>query len=64
MSTPSQSVVNDFGFHEPLLEELFAEPVIKMLMQRDGVSASSIERQLDQLSRSMQAARLARKAAH
>lgn len=31
---------------EPSLDELFAEPIVQMLMKRDGVRASDMQNQL------------------
>ena len=37
--------VND----EPTLEELFAEPIIQLVMQRDGVKVQEMRHQLDRM---------------
>lgn len=35
--------------HEPSLDELFAEPIIQLLMQRDGIHANEMQHQLYRL---------------
>jgi len=32
--------------HEPSLDELFAEPIIQLLMQRDGIHANDMQHQI------------------
>lgn len=34
---------------EPTLEELFAEPIIRLIMARDGVEDSSLLREIDRV---------------
>lgn len=37
-------------FNEPTLDELFEEPMIQLMMKRDGAARDSIERALMQLA--------------
>lgn len=34
---------------EPTLDELFAEPIIQLVMQRDGIRAQDMRHQLDRM---------------
>lgn len=34
------------GSNEPSLDELFAEPIVQMLMKRDGIHAREMQHQL------------------
>jgi len=36
---------------EPSLDELFAEPMVQLFMQRDGIEASSMRGEFDRMSR-------------
>jgi hypothetical protein len=36
-------------YHEPSLEEMFAEPIIQLIMRRDGVQVREMRRQFDRL---------------
>jgi hypothetical protein len=38
------------GINEPSLDELFAEPMIQMIMRRDGVARDALEDVLAQLA--------------
>lgn len=39
----------DHVTEEPTLEELFAEPIIQLVMQRDGVQVQEMRSQLDRM---------------
>ncbi len=39
----------DHPTEEPTLEELFAEPIIQLVMQRDGVKVQDMRVQLDRM---------------
>lgn len=39
------------SLHEPLLDELFADPIIQLLMQKDGVAVDDLHPMLDWLAR-------------
>ena len=39
----------DHATEEPTLDELFAEPIIQLVMQRDGVKAQDMRHQLDSM---------------
>lgn len=39
----------DHANEEPSLDELFAEPIIQLVMQRDGVKAQEMRHQLDEM---------------
>jgi len=39
----------DHANEEPTLEELFAEPIIQIMMQRDGVQPQEMRLQIDRL---------------
>jgi|GEM_PF-3516032 len=39
----------DHATEEPTLDELFAEPIIQLVMQRDGVKAQDMRHQLDRM---------------
>ncbi len=43
----SQAHRNDELHGEPTLEEILAEPIIRLIMQRDGVDETSMRGQLD-----------------
>jgi hypothetical protein len=37
---------------EPTLEELFAEPIVRLIMQRDGVEDADLRGQIDRVRQS------------
>lgn len=41
--------------HEPLLDELFADPIVQLLMQKDGVQERELRPLINQLSEYMDA---------
>lgn len=43
----------DAGLHgEPTLDELLAEPIVRLIMKRDGVEESTMRREIDRVQRS------------
>lgn len=48
----NSSTARDSDLHgEPTLEEILAEPIIRLIMQRDGVDESSMRGQMDLVQR-------------
>jgi hypothetical protein len=50
----ANTIKSRFGFEEfrsgePSLDDLFAEPIVKMVMERDHVSAHDMRQQLDRM---------------
>ncbi len=48
-SNPRSHSPSDHLHDEPSIDELFAEPIIQLVMQRDGVQAQDMRLQLDRL---------------
>ena len=38
------------GSHEPSLDELFAEPIVQLLMKRDGIHPLEMQHQLQRIA--------------
>ncbi len=47
------TIFSDTDLHgEPTLDELLADPIVRLIMQRDGVEESSMRKQIDRVQRS------------
>ncbi len=55
--TLQKNIHGDYTYgYEPSVSELLAEPIVRQLMQRDGVEAHAMQRQFEQLARALAAA--------